>query len=165
RVHDLTARDWPDGAFGSRLALDLTGRLSPTRRSAEQDHARPFSDDQNDVAAPRLGQAVPHATARRAWYHEGLRLVAGVLVLVAVGALLAAAFGGQLFGDRSGVPATQPNAPQSIFDLDPDLKQAHRLGWGRDVNQTQTSAGFRVTLRWVGSDDAWIFVVLDIASP
>lgn len=164
-VHNLTARDWPDGDFGSHLARDVFGRLNPSRRSPEEEDIHPISTNVVDLPQSPPVQPEPHVAEHVPWYREGLRLVAGILVLVAVGALLAATFGGHLFGDRSGVPAGQPNTPQSIYGTDPDLQQAYSAGWGRYINQTQTSAGFRVTLRWVGSDAKWIFVVLQFDGP
>ena len=166
-VHDVAERDWPEPEFGARLAERLSSRLYSQPIPAAQNGMRPLKDDDDHRPPPLPTPDVDQSQvpAPSPWYHEWLKLVAGVLVIVAVGALLAATLGGQLFGSRPSQPAAQPSKPQSIYDSDVDLQRAHQSGWGENVNQSQSASNVTVTLRWAGSDTNWIFLVFDIVPP
>ncbi len=164
-VHDVTESEWPGSAFAGHLAADLAIRLQAPPPSSVHSGTRPLPTENGAPPPPITEDLVRREPPPRPWYREGLKLVAGVLVVVAVGALLAATLGGQLFGEHRSNLAAQPGTPQSIYDTDPDLKQAHQAGWGREVDQPQASSGFTVTLRWAGSDAHWLFAVLEITGP
>ena len=101
-VHAVAGREWPDRDFGARLAVSLSSQLRPNSVPVTTNGVRPLrADDEHQVTtSPSSDDDLTRIPARPPWYQEWLRLVAGIVVILAVGALLAATLGGHLFGNR-----------------------------------------------------------------